>query len=129
MMDINVGLLQWSMNFLIEKTSRGAATYANKSAVKNEIISNKELAEELYKSVINKFKKTKVQSPFIENIWGADLADKQLISKFKKGFRVLLCVNDGYSKYGWVIPLKDSFTITSASHKIFFELNWKPNKI
>ena len=52
-----------------------------------------------------------------------------LISKFKKGFRLLLCVNDAYSKYAWVIPLKDSFTITSASHKIFFESNCKPNKI
>ena len=59
----------------------------------------------------------------------SDLADKQLISKFKKGFRLLLCVNDAYSKYAWVIPLKVSFTITSASHKIFFESNCKPNKI
>ena len=30
---------------------------------------------------------------------GADLADMQLISKFNKGFRFLLCVIDNYSKY------------------------------
>ena len=40
----------------------------------------------------------------IDNIWGADLADFQLISKFNKGFGIFCCV---YSKYAWVIPLKD----------------------
>ena len=50
------------------------------SGIKN--ISNKELAEELNKPIIRKFNKRKVQSPFIENIWGTDLADMQLISKF-----------------------------------------------
>ena len=56
-------------------------------AVKNENISNKELAEELHRPIIRKSKKRKVHSPFIDNIWGADLADMQLISKFNKGFR------------------------------------------
>ena len=50
------------------------------SGIKN--ISNKELAEELNKPIIRKFNKRKVQSPFIDNIWGTDLADMQLISKF-----------------------------------------------
>ena len=31
----------------------------------------------------------------------------QLTSKFNKGFRFLLCVIDIFSKYAWVIPLKD----------------------
>ena len=53
------------------------------------------------------FNKRKVHSSFINNIWGADLADIQLISRFTKGFRFLLCVIDIYSKYAWVIPLKD----------------------
>ena len=52
---------------------------------KNEIISNKELAEELHKPVIRKFEKRKVHSAFIDNIWGADLGDMQLITKFNKG--------------------------------------------
>ena len=75
------------------------------NGIKNENISNKELAEELHKPVIGIFNKRKVHSPFIGNIWGADLADMQLISKFNKGFRFLLCVIDIYSKYVWVIPL------------------------
>ena len=50
--------------------------------LKNEIISNKELAEALHKPIIRKFGKRKVHSPFIDNIWGTDLADMQLIGKF-----------------------------------------------
>ena len=98
-----------------KKIFGGAATLArsetlatrNKSAIKNENISNKELAEELHKPIIRKFKKRKVHSTFIDNIWVADLADMQLISKLNKGFRFLLCEIDIYSKYAWVIPLKD----------------------
>ena len=52
--------------------------------IKNENISNKELAEQLHKPIIRNFNKRKVHSPFIDNIWGADLADIQLISKFSK---------------------------------------------
>ena len=53
--------------------------------VKTENISNKELAEELHKTIVKKIKKRKVQSTFKDNVWGADVADIQLIIKFKKG--------------------------------------------
>ena len=76
------------------------------SGVKS-IPQNEQLAEELHKPIIRKFKKRKVYSAFKDNIWGADLADMQLISKFNKGFRFLLCVIDIFSKYAWVVPLKD----------------------
>ena len=68
---------------------------------------NEQLDEELHKPIIRKFKKRKVYSGFKDNIWGADLADMQLISKFNKGFRFLLCIIDIFSKYVCVIPLKD----------------------
>ena len=55
--------------------------------IKNENIKNKEVPEELHKLIIRKIKKRKVHSPFIDNIWGADLTYMQLISKFNKGFR------------------------------------------
>ena len=93
------GLASMVYRFFDKKTS---ATCANKfagSSIKNENISNKELDEELHKPIIRKFKKRKVHSPFIGNIWGTDLADMQLISKFNKGFRFSLCVIDIYSKY------------------------------
>ena len=67
---------------------------------------NKELAEELHKPIIRKFEIRKVHSSFIDNIWGADLDDMQLLSKFSIGIRFLLCVIDISSKYAWVIHLK-----------------------
>ena len=100
--------------------------------IKSENISNnKELAKELLKSVIIKFNKRKVLSPFIDKIWGADLAIMQLINKFNKGFRFLLCVIDIYSKCAWVILLKNKncITITNAFQKLLKESNRKPNKI
>ena len=81
-------------------------TLAHKSAIKTENVFNKELGEELHKPIIRKFKERKVHSPFIDNISGTDVADIQLIRKFNKGFRSLLCVIDFYSNYACVIPLK-----------------------
>ena len=92
------GLASMIYKFLEKKTSG--------SSIKNENISNKELAEELHKPIIRKLNERKVHSPFIDNICIANLADMQLISKFNKRFRFLLYVIFIYSKYAWVIPLK-----------------------
>ena len=51
---------------------------------------NEQLAKELHEPIIRKFKKRKVYSVFKDNIWGADLAEMQLISKFNKGFRFFI---------------------------------------
>ena len=55
----------------------------------------------------------------------------QLISKFDKGFRLLLCLIDIFSKYGWVVPLKDKkgVTINNAFQRILDHSNRKPNQI
>ena len=66
---------------------------ANKTAIKNENISNKELAEELQETII-KISRKKIRSSFINNTWGADLADMQLTNKFDKGIRFWLCAID-----------------------------------
>ena len=94
-------------------------------------MSNKELPEELNKPVIRKFKKRKVHSSFTDNIWGADLTDMQLINKFNKGIRFLLCVIDIFSKHAWVIPLKDKkgITITNAFQKLMEKSNRKLNRL
>ena len=57
-------------------------------AIKNETMSNKYLAEELHRRIIRKFKKRKIYCSFIDNFWGADPSDMQLIIKFNKG---LMC--------------------------------------
>ena len=92
---------------------------------------NEKLAEELHKPIIKKFKKRKLYSAFKDNIWGADLADMHLISKFNKGFRFLLCVINIFSKYAWVVPLKDKkgVSIVNAFQKIVDDSKRKPSKI
>ena len=57
------------------------------SGIKSEIMENQELAEELHKPIIRKFEKQKVYSSLKYKIWGANLADKQLLSKYNKGIR------------------------------------------
>ena len=70
-------------------------------------------------------------SSFKDNIWGIDLADMQLISKYNEGLRYLLCVIDLLSKYAFVVPLngKKGNTITNAFQKILNSSKRKPNKI
>ena len=90
---------------------------------KYEIISNKELAEELDKPIIRKFEKRKVYSPFVDNIWGADLADMLLISKLNKGFGFLSRVIDIYGKYTWVTPSEDKKELQVLLPFIKFQMN------
>ena len=94
-------------------------------------ISNQQPADELREPIIRKFKRRKVYSSFKDNIWGADLVDIQLISKFNKGIRYLLCVIDIFSKYVWVFPLKNKkeVTIVNAFKAILNNSKRKPNKL
>ena len=96
-----------------DKTSAGSGV--------NMHSNNEQLPEEVHKPVIRKLKKTTIYSRCKDNIWGTDLADMQLISKFNKGFRFLLCVIDISSKYARVVPLKDKegVSISDAFQKIF----------
>ena len=99
MLDINVDLIQWTSG----------------ETVKNENICKKQVAEELHKQIIKKFKERKVQSAFASNNWDDDLADMNFISKINMRIYFLLCVTDIYSKYAWVITLKDKKEITIAN--------------
>ena len=112
-------------NFFYQRTSGGAIT--------NENITNKELAEESQKQIIEKLNERKAHSSFTDNIWGAFSADVELISKFNKGIRYLLCVFDIFSKYTWVIHLNDEkgITISNAFQKKLNlkASNRKPNKM
>ena len=79
------GLASMVYKFFDKKSASGigVAMLANKSAASNEIKQNLQLAEELHKPIVRNFEKRTVYSGFKDNIRGADLADMQLISKFK----------------------------------------------
>ena len=89
------------------------------------------LADELHKPIIKKFNKRKVYSQFKDNIWGVDLADMQSLSRKNKGIKYLLCAIDLYSKYAFVILLKDKkgISIVNAFNKIIKQSEKKTNKI
>ena len=136
--DKKSALLVWSETLTTrDKSSSG-------EAIKNEITSNKELTAELHEPIVRKFEKRKVHSSFIDNIWCADLTGMQLMNKFNKGFRILLCVMDIYGKHTWVIPLKDNLIMykvyitdafqkildkSNAFQKILDKSNRKPDKL
>ena len=82
-----------------DKKSKGSGIVTNEP--------NYQLANELHKPIIRKFKKWKLCSSFRDNIWGVDLADMQSLSKYNKGFKYLSCAIKLFSKYAWAIPIKD----------------------
>ena len=108
----------------VKKSEGSGAKYVNTKIIPQ----NEQLAEELHKPIIRKFRKRKVYSAFKDNIWGADLADMQLLSKYNKGIRFLLCAIDIFSKY---VPLKDKkcISIVKAFQSILKQSKRKPNKI
>ena len=87
--------------FFNERT-KGSGINLQANSLNNEI-----LAEELHKPIIKNFKRRKVYSSFKDVIWDVDLANVELISKYNKGIRYLLCVIDLFNRYAWVIPLKN----------------------
>ena len=105
--------------------------FFDKKSTGSGIASSSILVDELHKPIIRKFNKRKVYSQFKDNIWGVDLADMQSLSRKNKGIKYLLCAIDLYSKYAFVIPLKDKkgISIVNAFNKIIKQSNRKPNKI
>ena len=99
-----------------DKKSKGSGISANEP--------NYQLANELHKPIIRKFKKRKVYSSFRDNIWGVDLADMQSLSKYNKGNKCLLCAIDLFSKY-LVVPIKDKkwTSIVDAFKRIISKRN------
>ena len=80
-----------------------------------------QLADELHKPVRRRFEKRHVFAKQVDDIWAADLVDMSLFSRSNKGFKFLLTVIDVYSKYGWIVPLKNitGKEVASALAKLF----------
>ena len=90
---------------MIKKSSGNGVdtSLANKSATEL----NYQLTNQSHRQIIRKFNIIKVYSSFRDDIWGVDLAGMQSLRKCSKGIKYLLCEIDLFSKYAWVVPLKD----------------------
>ena len=93
-----------------DKKSKGAG-------IKYKIKENQQSANKLHKPIIAKFKRRKVYVSSFDLTWGWDLTDMQLLSKYNEGIRYLLCVIDIFSKYVWVVILKDKKGVTRQFKK------------
>ena len=84
------------------------------------------MANELHKPIIRKFKERKVYSSFRDDIWGVDLAYMQSLSKYNKGNNYLLWAIGLFSKYVWVIPVKDKIetSIVNAFEKEEYQIKY-----
>ena len=82
---------------------------------------NKILSEELHKSKRKNYPRRKIIVNHIDEIFAADLVEMQKFAKLNRGYRYLLTCIDIFSKFAWVIPLKDKrgITIKNALEKIF----------
>ena len=87
------------------------------------------LAEELHRPIKRKFKKRRVIVNGIDKIWAADLADMTAFKDYNDGYKFLLLVIDTFSKYGYLIPLKNKKgeTVADALKDIFKKR--KPGKL
>ena len=92
---------------------------------------NYQLANELHKPIIRKFKKRKVYSSFRDNIWGVDLADMQSLSKYNKGNKYLLCANDLFlvNMHGLFLQKIKNELVSLMHFKKYSQKERKPNKI
>ena len=94
-------------------------------ANKNRFIAGltNKLADELHHRVIKKFPKRRVYVHSVDQTWAVDLADMQQYSKQNKHYKYLLAVIDVFSKYGWLIPLKNKTgaTVSEAFKTLFKE--------
>jgi len=88
-----------------------------------------QLAEELHRPVIKHFRKRKVIVRGIDQIWAADLIDMQTFANYNDGVKYLLTIIDVFSKYGWIVPLKQKtgIAVANALEQVFKER--KPEKL
>ena len=94
-----------------------------KRLVKKKINWQQQLADELHKLIKRNFTRRRVIVNHIDEIWASDLVEMQQFSRWNKGYKYLLTVIDVFSKYGWIIPMKDKKgeTVTESFKTIFKE--------
>ena len=92
---------------------------------------SQQLADELHKPITRNFRKRRVISYGFDKLWAGDLIEIQRYSKWNNGIKYLLTIIDVFSKYGWIVPLKDKKTesVSSAFDLIFKKSKRKPEML
>ena len=84
----------------------------------------------LHKPIRCNFRRNRVIVGGIDHQWQMDLADMQSMQKFNDGYRYLLVCIDVFSKYAWVVPLKNKTGLSLVeAFKIILASGRKPEKI
>ena len=120
----------WREVLFLQLSGRKSASDRGKK--KNDTIWTDQLADELHKPIIKikNFPKRKVYVNGIDKILPADLVEMQAFSKSNRGVRYLLTVIDVFSKYGWMLPLKDKNgkSVADVFNEIFKKSKAKTRK-
>ena len=117
------GLASMVYKFFDKKSVGSGAKHVNTKLIPQ----NKQLAEELHKPIIRKFEKRKVHAAFKDNIWGADLVDMQLLSKYNKGIRFLLRGIDDKEISNKDPKFKVGDRVRISKYKNIFAKGYMPN--
>ena len=83
----------------------------------------------LHKPIGHRFRRNRVIAGGIDEQWQMDLADMQSMQKFNDGYRYLLVCIDVFSKYAWVVPLKNKTPSLVDAFKTILSSRRKPEKI
>ena len=89
------------------------------------------LTDELHRPIKKTFEKRQVFAKKVDDIWAADLVDMKYYSRTNKGYKYLLTIIDVFSKYGWIIPLKNKSgpETVRAFTELWDEKGQKPPKL
>ena len=91
---------------IIGKLIKSKVNFGLGHPIKKNLKFTNELAEELHKPVSKKFDRGRVNVNDIDEIWAADLIHMQALSKQNKEIKYLPTITDVFSKFVWIIPVK-----------------------
>ena len=82
-----------------------------------------QLAIEVFRPQIKKFRRERIIQLYKEETWSADLIDKSSLSKYNNYYKFILTVIDIFTKKAWAIPLKNKsgLSITNGFKTILSE--------
>ena len=91
----------------------------------------KEIAKEIFSSVIKKFQRIQIQTHYKDECWSIDLIDRSSLAKYNKNYKFIFTIIDNHTKYAWAIPLKDKSgkSTTTAIKSPIEKTKRKPDKI